>query len=74
MAGAVKHVKLESRTARGRLKRGRQPHWQALVPGKVHLGPASRRHCEVSGAWLNAASLLDETDVPRLSATNETTI
>jgi hypothetical protein len=24
--------------------------------------PASRRHCEVSGAWLNAASLLDETD------------
>jgi len=38
MAGAVKHAKLESRTARSRLKRGRQPHWQALVPGKVHLG------------------------------------
>jgi integrase len=38
MAGTVKHAKLESRTARSRLKRGRQPHWQALVPGKVHLG------------------------------------
>jgi hypothetical protein len=33
MAGTVKHAKLESRTARSRLKRGRQPHWQALVPG-----------------------------------------
>lgn len=38
MAGMVKHAKLESRSARARLKRGRQPHWQALVPGKVHLG------------------------------------
>ena len=38
MAGTVKHSRLESRTARSRLKRGRQPHWQALVPGKVHLG------------------------------------
>jgi integrase len=38
MAGAVHHARLESPTARSRLKRGRQPHWQALVPGKVHLG------------------------------------
>ena len=38
MAGTVKHAKFESRTARSRLKRGRQPHWQALVPGRVHLG------------------------------------
>ena len=38
MAGTVKHSRLESRTARSRLKRGRQPHWQALMPGKVHLG------------------------------------
>jgi integrase len=38
MAGAVQHAKLDSITARSRLKRGRQPHWQALVPGKVHLG------------------------------------
>jgi integrase len=38
MAGTVKHARLESTTARARLKRGRQPHWQALVEGKVHLG------------------------------------
>jgi hypothetical protein len=38
MAGTVKHAKLESRTSRSRLKRGRQPHWQALMPGRVHLG------------------------------------
>jgi hypothetical protein len=38
MAGKVKHANLESRTARSRLKRGRQPHWQSLVPGRVHLG------------------------------------
>ena len=38
MAGTVKHAKLESRTSRSRLKRGRQPHWQALIPSRVHLG------------------------------------
>ena len=38
MAGTVKHARLESRTARHRLKRGRQPHWQALEPGRIHLG------------------------------------
>jgi len=38
MAGIVRHAKLESRTSRSRLKRGRQPHWQSLMTGKVHLG------------------------------------
>jgi hypothetical protein len=38
MPGKVHHADLESRTARGRLKRGRQPHWQALIPGRAHLG------------------------------------
>src|SRR6516162_1456 len=38
MAGTVKHAKLGSPTARKGHKRGRQPHWQALVEGKVHLG------------------------------------
>ena len=38
MAGKVKHANLESRTGRSQLKRGRQPHWQSLVPGRVHLG------------------------------------
>ena len=38
MAGKVQHKNIESRTARSRRKRGRQPHWQSLVTGKVHLG------------------------------------
>jgi integrase len=38
MAGVVQHAKLESPTARHRLKRGRQPHWQSLEVGKAHLG------------------------------------
>src|SRR6516225_4616104 len=38
MSGTVKHARLESQSARARLKRGRQPHWQALVEGKVPLG------------------------------------
>ena len=38
MAGTVTHTELSSRTARSRLKRGRQPYWQALVRGRVHLG------------------------------------
>jgi integrase len=39
MTGTVKHARLESATARSRLpKRGRQPHWQALQEGKLHLG------------------------------------
>src|SRR5215471_2108696 len=38
MSGTVNHARLESQSARARLKRGRQPHWQALVEGKVHLG------------------------------------
>jgi hypothetical protein len=43
MAGTVKHARLESPSARVRLKRGRQPHWQALVDGKVHLGWQCRK-------------------------------
>jgi len=38
MAGTVRHARLESPRARERLKRGRQPHWQALVEGRAHLG------------------------------------
>ena len=41
MTGTVKHARLESPSARSRLKRGRQPHWQALVDGK---GLHCRRH------------------------------
>ena len=51
MAGTVKHARLESQSARARLKRGRQPHWQALVEGRVHLGWQCWKRDPV-GRWL----------------------
>jgi integrase len=51
MAGTVKHARLESASARARLKRGRQPHWQALVEGKVHLGYQCWKG-EPAGRWV----------------------
>jgi integrase len=50
MAGTVRHAKLESPTARGRLKPGRQPHWRELCPG-THLG-WQRWPNEPVGRWL----------------------
>jgi integrase len=38
MSGTVRHAQLDSRARRARLKRGRQPHWMALIPRRVHLG------------------------------------
>jgi integrase len=51
MAGTVKHARLESQSARIRLKRRRQPHWQALVEGRVHLGWQCWKG-EPVGRWL----------------------
>lgn len=51
MAGTVQHARLESPSARARLKRGRQPHWQALVEGKVHLGWQCWKG-EPAGRWV----------------------
>ena len=51
MAGTVKHARLESPSARNRLKRGRQPHWQALIEGKVHLGYQCWKG-EPAGRWV----------------------
>jgi hypothetical protein len=51
MAGTVKHARLESQSARVRLKRGRQAHWQALQEGKVHLGYQCWKG-EPVGRWL----------------------
>jgi integrase len=51
MSGTVKHARLESQSARARLKRGRQPHWQALVEGRVHLGWQCWKG-EPVGRWL----------------------
>src|SRR5712675_1584358 len=50
MAGTIRHARLDSRTAREKLKKGRQPHWQALQPG-VHLG-YQRQKVHQPGRWL----------------------
>ena len=50
MAGTVRHKRLESPTARNRLTRGRQPHWQALIEGRVHLGWQCHKG-EAAGRW-----------------------
>ena len=51
MAGTVRHQRLESPTARTRLKRGRQAHWQALIEGRVHMGYQCHKG-EPAGRWL----------------------
>ena len=51
MAGAVRHAKLDTITARSRLKRASQPHWQTLLPGRAHLGYL-RKKDESCGRWL----------------------
>jgi integrase len=51
MAGTVNHKRFESPTARSRLKRGRQGHWQALIEGRVHLGYQCKKG-EPAGRWL----------------------
>ena len=60
MAGKVKHVDLDSPTARSRLKRGRNCHWQSLVPGKVHLGYQMWKG-DRNGRWLLRRYIGDNT-------------
>jgi integrase len=50
MPRTVQVAKLDSRTARSRLKRGRQAHWQPLLLG-VHLG-YQRQEKATAGRWL----------------------
>jgi integrase len=50
MAGTIRHAKLDSRTAREKLKKGRQPHWQELQPN-THLG-YQRWKGDGTGRWL----------------------
>ena len=51
MSGTVKEAKLQTPTARARLKRGRQPHWRSIIPGRTHLG-YQRRRTDATGRWL----------------------
>ncbi len=70
MAGAVKHAKLESRTSRSRLKRGRQPHWQALQAGAIHLG-YQRRPDEAAGRWILRRRIGDKYAVMELGRADD---
>jgi hypothetical protein len=52
MSGRInKEANLQSPTARARLKRGRQPHWWTIVPGRAHLG-YQRWLDDPAGRWL----------------------
>ena len=51
MAGTVKAARLSSPTARARLQRGRQAHWEPLVRGRVHLG-WQRWPEDAAGRWV----------------------
>jgi integrase len=50
MARTVKPAKLDSPTARARLKKGRQAHWEPLQP-KIHLG-YQRWKGDPAGRWI----------------------
>jgi integrase len=50
MAGKVKHARLDSRTSRSRLEKGRQPHWQELQTG-IHIG-YQRQKKATAGRWI----------------------
>jgi len=51
MSGTVRHARLDSRARRARLKRGRQPHWTALIPRRLHLG-YQRWPDDTAGRWI----------------------
>jgi integrase len=51
MVGLVQQANLTSPSARRRLERGRQPHWHALVRGRVHLG-WQRWPDDTAGRWV----------------------
>jgi len=51
MSGTVKEAKLQTQTVRARLKRGRQPHWRTVIPGRAHLG-YQRWPSDDAGRWV----------------------
>jgi hypothetical protein len=51
MTGTVQHAKIDNPTSRKRLRSGRGPHWQAIIPGKFHLG-YQRWPQEKEGRWV----------------------
>jgi hypothetical protein len=74
MVGTVRHARLDSPTARAKLKKGRQPHWQALA-FKTHLGYQRqkgtsagrwllRRHLGANRYRISGLGIADDTDDP----------
>jgi integrase len=55
MARTVKHAKLDTRTARAKLKIGRQAHW-VVIDTRVHFG-WRKREGDKTGQWLLRRSL-----------------
>jgi integrase len=51
MAGTIREARLGSPTARSRLARGRQPHWNTLIAGRAHLG-WQRWPDDKTGRWI----------------------
>jgi integrase len=51
MTGTIREARLGTRTARARLKPGRQPHWNTIIAGRAHLG-WQRWPGDASGRWL----------------------
>lgn len=51
MARTIRHAKIDSPTARRKLKRGRQAHWHPLGPG-MHLGWQWQTDRPEGGRWL----------------------
>lgn len=51
MSGTVQEAKLQTITSRQRLKRGRQPHWRTIIPGRAHLG-YQRWPGDAAGRWV----------------------
>lgn len=51
MARTIREARIESPTARAKLKRGRQAHWRTVVPGRVALGYA-RSADAANGRWI----------------------
>ena len=51
MPGTVREARLGTRTARARLRRGRQPHWSTITAGRAHLGYQRWPH-DRAGRWV----------------------
>ncbi|TIL82133.1 MAG: site-specific integrase, partial [Mesorhizobium sp.] len=51
MARTVRDSKLETRAARSRLPRSKDPYWRTIVPGELHLGYRKRR-ADAPGKWV----------------------